>query len=258
AKAKKIKAEDRRALRSKLAELLANELGKVEDAVVAYKELIEEDDDEAPMAALDALLRRTDRRDDLRWLFELRVQRANTSHKLELLSEWALLEEETFAAPEKAVSLYRRILEVVPKHGKALRALSRLLRASGDAAGAVDVLEKERDEREGADRARSEVELARLYLHSLRRPIDALSAGKRALHLVPNDPDAIVVIEELLQVAEARGRAAAALEESYAATNKLDKQAEVLEVLIATAAAKADRIALYVRLAEVYAKLNHA
>ncbi len=254
--AKNVRAEERRAHKAKLAEI-ATELGKVDDAVATYKALVEDNlEDEASVQALDKLLRSGDRRDDLRWLFEIRVASANTALKLDLLSEWAILEEEAFGAPEKAIAIYRQILEIVPKHGKALRALARLLKSAGDAAGAIEFLERDRDQRDGRERAAREVELARLYIGELKRPNDALSAVKRALDTVPNDPEAVGVVEELLTVGETRARAAAVLEACYAETGQLGRQTEVLEVLIATAAAKADRIALYERLADVHGKQN--
>jgi len=242
-----------RSLRAKVAEVYAREMARTDDAVGVYRSLIEEDEtDDAAVQTLDRLLRETDRRDDLRWLFDLRIERANTALKLDLLAEWAILEEEAFGAPERAIALYRRVLQLVPQHGMALRALARLLRAQGDAAGAVEIIALDRDQREGAERAAREVELARLYADPLRRYVDALDACRRALELSPNDPGAIEVVESLLSVGETRARAAAILERAYDETNAAKRQAEVLEVLIATTAAREDRLALYGRLGDVH------
>ncbi len=247
------KREEMRALRAKLAEIYAREMGRVDEAVATYRTLVEEDEgDDLAVQTLDRILRESDRRDDLRWLFNLRAERANTAHRLELLAEWAMLEEEAFAAPERAVALYRRLLEIVPQHGAALRALARLLRAQGDAQGAVDVLAVDRDQRDGADRAAREVEMARLLVDPLRKPVEALAACERALALAANDPSAIEVVESLLPQPETRARAAAILEHAYEQTGAFPKQAEVLEVLIATTAARDDRLALYGRLADVH------
>ena len=256
----------RRVLRSKIADVYALELGRIDDAISGYRSLVEDTpDDEETVGALDRLLRSESRRDDLRWLFEHRVARANTSWKIHLYNEWALLEEDVFNAPEQAVFIYRKILDLVPQHGGALRSLARLLRAAGDAHGAAEALEKDRDQRDGVERAQREVELARLYMTSLKRPLDALAAAQRALDIVPHPPPgsahgsgtpeyrgAVEVIEELLHVPETRGRAAVLLEAHYDQTGNAQQQAEVLEVMIATAAAKKDRIALYSRLADVY------
>ncbi len=252
-KAKKVKKEEKRLLKAKLAEIYATQLGRVDESVATYRALVEEDEsDEVAVETLDRILRAADRRDDLRWLFDVRVGRANTAAKLDLLGEWAVLEEEAFSEPDKAIAIYRRMLEIVPQHGAALRALARLLKASGDAPGAVEILERDRDQREGADRAAREVELARLYMGPLNRANDALAAAKRAMELVPHDPTALEVIEDLLKVGETRARAAVILETSYAELGNAERQAEVLEVMIAAAASHADRLALMHRLADVH------
>jgi tetratricopeptide (TPR) repeat protein len=256
-KQKKVKKEEKRVLRAKLAEVCATELGRVDESVAVYRNLVEEDEaDDVAVQTLDRILRAADRRDDLRWLFELRVSRANTAHKLEILSEWAVLEEEAFGAPERATAIYRTMLSLVPTHGPALRALARLLRAAGDAAGAAEVLEKDRDQRDGAERASREIELAKLYIDPLKRFSDALAAATRALDTLPGDKAALAVVEELLAIGDTRARAAIVLEDAYEKEGNLARQADVLEVMIATAASKNDRVRLFGRLADVYEKLG--
>ena len=251
--------DERRALRLKLAEVSATHTGKSDDAIGAYRELIvTNEEDEEAITALDRLLRSApDRRDDLRWLFRLRVNRAPAADaRVAILSEWALLEEEAFAAPDQAITLYREILGLDERHVSALRALGRLLVASGDAEGAAKVLQQERDLEEGGSRVAREIELARLYMGPLKKPMEALAAAKRALELAPNDAQVIAVVEELMPLSETRARAAIILEEAYAATGAWQKQGDVLSVLIATAPSKADRLALHLRLAEVKQKLG--
>ncbi len=189
-------------------------------------------------------------------MFDVRVGRATPEQQLEIFNEWAVLEEESFGAPDRAIAVHRRVLEIVPTYGPSLRALARLLRASGDAVGAVEALEKDRDQREGTERAASEVELAGLYVEPLRRYADGLAAAERAMAVVPGDRGALAVVEKLLQVGETRARAAVVLEASYAHDGNFARQADVLEVMIATAASKGDRVALYGRLADVAVNLG--
>jgi tetratricopeptide (TPR) repeat protein len=251
--------DERRALRLKLAEVSATHTGKTDDAIGAYRELIvTNEEDEEAIAALDRLLRAApDRRDDLRWLFRLRVTRApGNEARLAILSEWALLEEEAFGAPDQAITLYQEILGLDERHVSALRALGRLLVAAGDAEGAAKVLQQERDLEVGGSRVAREIELARLYMGPLKKPLEALAAAKRALELAPNDAQVIAVVEELMPLSETRARAAIILEEAYAATGAWQKQGDVLAVLIATAPSKADRLALHLRLADVKQKLG--
>ncbi len=158
-------------------------------------------------------------------------------------------------APDRAAELHRRVLDLVPKQGKSLRALARLLQTTGSADEAVLMLERDRDQREGKERAARELEIARLQL-TLKRPLDAFAAVKRALAELPGDAQGITLLEELLQIGESRPRAAALLEESYERAGHHEKQAQVIEVLIATAAAKGERIALYDKLIGVHEALG--
>lgn len=249
-----------RAIRGRLAEAFSSELDRLGDAVSLHRRLVEEDEaDEGAVHTLDRLLRGAERPEDLRWLFELRIGRATSDDaRVDLLTEWAPIEEEVFAAPENAVGLYRRVLELSPRHPRALRNLARLLRASGDADGAVAVLERERDVVSGHDRAAREVEMARLLLDSLQRPEEALAACQRALEASPQDGAATEVAERLLEVPATRASAARLLDEVYDATGKAQRQAEVLEVRIATAASREDQLALYARLADVHEHKLHA
>ena len=153
-------ADEQRELRMKLAEVSALHAGRPDDAVLAYKELIEANpEDEAAIAGLDRLLRSSpERRDDLRWLFRLRVNRAEGRAAVPLLAEWALLEEEAFSEPAKATEIHKELLGIDPEHVGSLRALSRLLLAAGDAEGAAGVLSRERDLEQGESRVARELE----------------------------------------------------------------------------------------------------
>ncbi|MBX3189348.1 MAG: tetratricopeptide repeat protein [Labilithrix sp.] len=259
ASSKSTSLDEKRGLRLKLAEVSAVHTGNSGDAIGAYRELIEaNENDEEAIAALDRLLRAApDRHDDLRWLFRLRANRVEAGpDRVAVLAEWALLEEEALSSPAEAIGLYKEILDVDAREVRALRALGRLLLASGDAEGAAAILQQERDLEEGGSRVAREIDLARLYMGPLKKPREALAAAKRALEIAPNDAAVIAVVEELLPLSETRGAAAVVLEQAYEATGAWQKQGDVLAVLIATAASKADRLALHGRLADVKVKLG--
>jgi tetratricopeptide (TPR) repeat protein len=252
------RADERRGLRMKLAEVSAMHAGRPDDAIAAYRELIEADpEDESAITGLDRLLRASpDRRDDLRSLFRLRVNRAEGRAAAPLLAEWALLEEEAFAEAARASEIYRELLAIDPEHGGALRALGRLLLATGNPEGAVEILQRERDLEQGENRVARELDLARLYAGPLRNPNEALAAAKRALEIAPNHPQVIALVEELMPLSETRKDAAHVLEEAYASSGQFQKQGEVLAVLIATAPSKQDRLPLHLRLAAVKQNLG--
>lgn len=247
-------AEDlRRPLELRLATVYAEELGKVDEAVATFKRLLDSDpSDEEAASALEALLRRADRRDELRWLLELRVTHASDSAaRARVLGDWATLEEEVFEAPDRAVALYRRVLELDPADPIALRALPRLLLAAGDVQGAADVIERHRQELSGGDLAEREIELSELYLDKLGRPADALAAAVRALELRDRDPRAMAVLERLLQDVSIRAQAAAVLADAWAASGDAAREASAIEIMLGDATDRARRLDLYARLTDV-------
>lgn len=251
--------EEKRNLRLKLAEVSASHAGAPDDAVTAYRELIESNPgDEAAVSALDRLLRsQPERKEDLRWLFKLRIDRApSAADAVTLLSEWAQLEEDFFEEPARAVAVYKELLDRNPQHAPTLRALSRIYLSQGDAESAVSMLERERDLESGAGRIQREQEIARLYLGPLKSPQKALDACKRALDLAPTDPKTMSLVEETLPLAETRKEAATVLEHAYQLASQFDKQGEVLGILLATATSKADRLPLHLRLAAVKQNLG--
>ena len=209
---------DRRALSAKLADILASQHGKVEEAVVVYRKLVEEDPgDLATVETLDQMLRAAGRHDDLRWLFELRASTASPSERAPLFVEWATLEEEVFGDPQRAVFLYRRVLETEPSHEPSLAALTRLLLAANDPKGAAEMLSKRRDLSSGSDRKDRDLDLAEIYAGPLEQPVEALDAVIQALELAPRDSRAIAMLERLMEVPATRGRAAEALQEEIRA-----------------------------------------
>jgi tetratricopeptide (TPR) repeat protein len=152
----------RRVLELKLARVFADELGKLDEAITLYKSVLEREPSEVEAAtALELILRRLDRREDLRWLLELRIENAvGDLERVRVLGDWAMLEEDVFEAPQRAIELHRRILEVESTDERSLKALPRLLLQAGDSAGAAEVLERHRELLSGEARAERDDELA--------------------------------------------------------------------------------------------------
>ena len=246
----------RRALELKLARVLAEELARPDDAIKVYAGLLDRDPTDSEAAqAQDRILRQLDRRDDLRALFDLRVKHATASEdQLALLKEWAVLEEEVFEAPDRAVALYRRQLELDPADENALVILSRLLLSLDDAAGAALIMEQRRELLRGEDRAEAQVALAELYLGRLERPLDALASAVDALSSPTHGGRAVSVLERLLDVKAARARASEVLVERYADGGDGRSEARTLAILLEETQGATARLPLELRLAEVHEK----
>ncbi|HVY26926.1 MAG TPA: tetratricopeptide repeat protein [Polyangiaceae bacterium] len=243
----------RRLLELKLSRVYSEELSRTDDAVKVYKQMLERDPGDADAASeLEGILRRHDRRDDLRWLLELRVTSAGTdADKLRLLGEWATLEEAVFESPEAAVRLYRRMLEISATDERALSSLPRLLLAAGNAAGAAEIIAQHRDAVTGEARAEREVELAELYLERLSRPVDALESAIAGLTSDAQSARAMSVLERLVNVESVRARAADVLAQRYASGGEARREASALSVLLEQVKDPSERLALYTRLADV-------
>ncbi|MEP7050833.1 MAG: tetratricopeptide repeat protein [Pseudomonadota bacterium] len=243
---------ERRMLELRLARVFAEELSRSEQAVLLYKQMLERDPADAEVAtALEAILRREDRRDDLRWLLELRVEHARDDEdRARILSDWATLEEDVFEAPDRAIAIYRRILEVRDSDAVALGTLPRLLLAQNDAAGAVAVIEQHREKLSGEDRAERQAELAELYLNRLGNAKAAFENAVAAVEFAPVKARAMSVLERLLDVAEVRAQVAKVLATQYAASGEARREAGALTVLLAETNDPALRLPLYLRLAD--------
>jgi tetratricopeptide (TPR) repeat protein len=251
-KKKGVSNKDRRSLKAKLARLHASELGRIDDAISEYRTLVEEDpSDEEAVAALDKLLRSEDRRDDLRWLFELRATQGAEGARASMLTEWASLEQDVFGEPARAIDLYRRVLDVDAKSDLAARTLPRLLLAAGNAEEAAEVIEAHREQTEGDARAERELDLADIYLDHLSKPGQALKAAARSLEAQPHHPRAVAMLDRLMALPETRAKAAALLEAEYAQSNDARRQAQALGVLLDTTPEPSRRLTLYTTLAEL-------
>ncbi len=222
-----------RSLRLKLANAYARELGKIDEAVTAYRVLVEADPSDAEtLREFDALLRASERKDDLRWLFERRVETAAEGDRAKIYEEWATLEEDVFANADEAIKLYKKASELAPDRGDTLKSLARLLLQAGNHAAAVEVLLQHRDLSSGADRAQREVELAFEYADHLGQPELALEASLRALELRPRDPDAIAILARLVDSPDTRFRAAKELATAYADLGDARRESQMVRVVL--------------------------
>lgn len=245
-------AAERRSLKLRLADVYGKELSRTDDSIKTYRELVEEDPtDDGTLSTLDAVLRRAGRKDDLRWLYELRISNASKAAGTDLLVEWAQLEEDSFQEPQRAIALYRRAMEINPTDARALISLPRLLIAGGDAASAVETLKAHRDQAEGEARGRLELDLAELYVSKLERPQEALAACERGLGLGADPARATSVLTQLTAVDATRARAAEMLVNVFADQGQAPQEADALALLIDSTDEPSRRLELATRLVDV-------
>ena len=122
--------EERRELRYRLANLMADRLDRIEDAVGVYQDMLsDKPDDLEAMRELEILLRRLENWQDVRDVLESKLEVSEGHDRVAALEELAQLAEHRLEDPADAIERYQEILRELPDHDGADLALERLLTA---------------------------------------------------------------------------------------------------------------------------------
>ncbi len=172
---------------------------------------------------------------DYRWLMAQSVKQATSP--VELWLKWAEVEEQRFQEPERAVALLEQVVAADPERTDALFELSRLRTAAGDAKGAATALRELLPRADAETRPAIQIKLAGLLIGSLSQPEAALELAEGVLAKHPSDADALRIVHLALGAAPTRARAAMLLERMAEGSDDPDARADVIEALLAVAAA---------------------
>ena len=123
-----VDARDREGLYATMAQIYDERLGQPEEAVSAYKKVLElEPASERALKALDALFTRQKMWGDLAENLEAQLSLASTDEaQLEFMLRLAALRESEMGLVDVAIEGYRQVLERAPTNADALAALERL------------------------------------------------------------------------------------------------------------------------------------
>ncbi len=124
--------EESAALYAQLAQLQEQQLGRPEEAIASYREILVLDPtSEVALTNLDSLLTKTERWTELSENLEVRLKLADTEEKQrQLMLRLGHLCEERLGQVERAIETYREVLDRDPYDAEALASLERL--ADGD------------------------------------------------------------------------------------------------------------------------------
>ncbi|MCU0680773.1 MAG: tetratricopeptide repeat protein [Polyangiaceae bacterium] len=133
----------REALFGQMARVYEERLGRPDQAIAAYREVLAADETSlAALRALDALFSRQSLWADLADNLEAQLRLADSdSERLALMLRLAELRETRMGEVEQAVEIYRQVLERSPENGEALAALERLGRDEKHELVVADILE---------------------------------------------------------------------------------------------------------------------
>ncbi|MFY3742428.1 tetratricopeptide repeat protein [Anaeromyxobacter sp. Red801] len=238
----------RKTLLRRVAEILDRDLGQPEEAVRAWRALVEVDpEDRGARAALESCLARAGQQQELARELEARREHATGDERRALGAKLARLWAEA-GEPDRAGAAWRAVLAEGPDDEEALWGLHAALEAQGGAAAAeerIAILARLAARARGpAERAAIELARAEALAEPLGRHADAagvalavveaggLSATQRA--------EAVALLERLLARGAEPLRVAQALARAHAAAGDAARQAAMLERVAKELPASAD------------------
>lgn len=242
------------ALRLRLGRILIDEVGRVDDALAAYREVYEADSVNAEaLSALERLYRQTERFSELLGIYEKRRDLAvEPSEKKAINYEIAKLYETEIKDLDRAIDTYNAVLEDEPTDAPALAALDVLYGQLERWQPYADTLRRriELDNPEGEI-----VDLKFRLGTALEKHLDdaagALENYREILFVDATHEGARLALEAMLSHPTLKADAAAILENIYEERGDFSKLIEALEILAASEGDVQRRVQLKRKIARI-------
>ncbi|MEK6607086.1 MAG: tetratricopeptide repeat protein [Myxococcota bacterium] len=250
-------AEDapaRRPILLRVAQVLEESLGKVDDAIATHREILAgEPDCRDALDALERLFLSIERWPDLVETLRKKLDWCADDERRDLRARLALLYDEMLADVAQATSVYVDMLESEPRDAEALEALTRLYDRQERYADELEILTRRLDLAvRSTDRVALLMQMAKLESEKLGNPEGALDRHQAVLAINSRHSGALDAVRGVLVEDALAGRAGALLEPLYRAEGDHGRLAEIHEIQARLAAAPAEKIALLRRAAEVH------
>ncbi len=243
-------------LRLKLGRVLVDEVGRIDEALAAYRAVYEADGENATaLQALEKLYRQTSRYNELLEIYEKKRDLAvEPTEKKQIQYEIAKLFETEVKDVDRAIDTYNAVLEDEPQDGVALVALDRLYGQLERWEPYVDVLRK----RIELDNPEAEIVDLKFRLGTaLEKHTDdaagALENYREILFVDAQHEGARAALESMLQHPELKSEAAAILESIYEERGDWNKLIEALQILSVSETDTNKRVALGRKIARISA-----
>jgi tetratricopeptide (TPR) repeat protein len=184
---------------------LAAELGRLDEAVALWKELLQaKPRHEEALAALEDLYEHLERWSDLVQHLRVRVQATVDRREIARLNDkLGLVLRTRLGDPSQAIQSYRAVLDSDPRNRRALEALRDIHAAQGDTDALVSTMRRLvplQENAAGVKRAR--IELAEVLLRA-GNTREGVEQAKLAFDIEPHTADDLVKIEEIFRQAGA-------------------------------------------------------
>ncbi len=180
---------------TRIAELRRDRLGRPEDSIAAWQEVLGlNDSDATALMALKDLHEAAESWSELFGILQrLAELEPDAATRAGYLSDMAYLAENALGDSERAVELWEEVLIAKPQDLNALRELQRLQQGGGNWQGLAEALERELAAGQSDDARRLEVllSLGRIWRDHLDDPYQAISAFERARAIDPTHREAL-------------------------------------------------------------------
>ena len=251
------KGKRRASMEKHIAALSLDKLGDVEDAISQYKAVLEDNPgDENTLLALDSIYRSTGKWSELEKIFDMRIENTDDDDtRRTLMLELARMYEEAMDDSIRAAAKYRNVLELHAGDADALEALERIFSISERWSDLAEILESRKALLSpGDDTWRDKAfQLAAVYVDNLNEKSRAVGIYQEILSTFPGDPKAISALDVFLRDADHQFAVARILEPHLVDMEDWKRLAWVLTILIENTRELFERIALHIRLADIYA-----
>ncbi|MBN2342252.1 MAG: tetratricopeptide repeat protein [Deltaproteobacteria bacterium] len=241
-----------------IASLSLDKLGDVDDAIEQYNSVLNDNPkDENALLALDSIYRSTGKWTELEKVFEARIENADDDEdRRNLIMEMAQMHEEAMDDSIRAAAKYRSVLEIDAGDSEALEALERIFQDSERFSDLAEILESQKQMlTPGDDQWREKAfQLAAVSAQHLDEKGRAVSIYQEILATSPQDAEAISALDVFLRDPAHQYAVAQILEPHLVEMEDWKRLAWALSILIENTRELFERVALNIRLADIYAQ----
>ena len=210
--------------------------------------------------ALERLYRAQSKPESLVYVLEQKAELVGGAEQVSLLLEAAMLQDEVLSEPDRAIEIYRRVLEVSSTHADAVKALERLLRQQQRFVDLDELLTRQAGLAQDAQVRRNfQLQQAALRTQQLGDALGAFGLLRELIAEDPEDPRAIMLMVTLDESLAKRDKhaperldIALELDRLYRAQQNYPKLVEILETRLSFAQDSFDKIALLDELSDLY------
>jgi len=188
-----------------LARILDEELGQIEDAEVAYREVLDrQPGDEDALEALDRIYEAREQWGELAAILQRRLEHTYDEEIIvDVQFRLAQLYQHELEDHEAAVETYRDLLDIRPMHESALAELEQMHRSREEWEELFDVLERTSEATDVPDeKVDCFAQMATIAEQMLGRPVDAIDLWNRVLEQDPDHRDALQELGRLYYAEE--------------------------------------------------------